>query len=355
MEITFILPRYLNFPAGGFKVVYEYANHLQARGHRVAVVHPRNVAPQAGSIQSMKSYLWPYKIRWRDKKLAPWFPIRDGVRMLLVPDLREDFIPDGDAVFATGYQTAFGVSHYAASKGRKYYLIQHHETWDGDEDEVNRTWKLPLHKIVIGSWLLKLAREFGESERVTHIPYGIDFSHFKITTPIAERPAHRVAMLAHPSDWKGMPDGLGALEIVRAQVPELEAVLFGTHPRPPTLPVWIDYVQQPSARELLALYNSCSVFLHPSWTEGWPLPPAESMTCGCALVAAANPGVCDYAVHEVTALLAPIKRRELLAKQLLRAVQDHTLRKRIAEAGNRDIQQYTWKRAVDSLESVLLS
>jgi L-malate glycosyltransferase len=355
MKITFILPCYLSSPAGGFKVVYEYANHLQARGHQVAVVHPRNVAPQFGLTQTVKSYLWPYKIRWRDKKPAPWFPIRDGVRMLLVPDIREVFIPDGDAIFATGYQTAFGVSHYSVSKGRKYYLIQSHETWDGAEADVNRTWMLPLHKVVIARWLLKLADEFGEAGQTTYIPNGIDFSHFKITTPITERLAHRVAMMAHSLDCKGTPDGLAALEMARKQVPELEAALFGIHPRPPDMPGWITYVQQPSPNELLALYNSCSIFLHPSWAEGWGLPSAEAMSCGCALVASANQGVLDFAEHEATALLAPVKQPALLAEQLLRALRDPALRRRIAEAGNRQIQQYTWKRAVDSLERLLLS
>jgi L-malate glycosyltransferase len=355
MEITFVLPRYLSAPAGGFKIVYEYANHLQDRGHRVTVVHPRNASPQAGLMQEIKSLLWPYKIKWRDRKPAPWFPIRDDVRMLLVQDLREAFIPDGDIIFATGYQTASGVSSYAASKGRKYYLIQHHEIWDGAEAEVNRTWVLPLHKVVIARWLLNVAKELGEGDRVTYIPNGIDFAHFKITAPIPERPAHRVAMMAHPSDWKGTPDGLAALETTRRQVPELEAVLFGTHRRPPNAPEWIRYVQLPSAKELPTLYNSCAVFLHPSWTEGWGLPSAEAMSCGCALVAAANHGILDFAEHEATALLAPIKQPALLAEQLLRAVRDHALRRRIAAAGNRHIQQFTWKRAVDSLECLLLS
>jgi glycosyltransferase involved in cell wall biosynthesis len=355
MIITFILPRYLSSPAGGFKVVYEYANKLQARGHRVTVVHPRNVSPQPGLTQSLKSRLWPHKIRWRDGNQVPWIPIRYGVKMLLVPDLRESFIPDGDVIFATGYQTAFAVASYSESKGRKYYLIQHHEIWDGIEDEVNRSWVLPLYKIVIAKWLLDLAREFGEGDRVTYIPNGIDFSDFKISTPIADRSPHRIAMMAHTFDWKGTPDGLTALETVRKQVPELEAVLFGTHRRPSNTPDWVEYMHLPSATELPELYNSCSIFLHPSWTEGWGLPSAEAMSCGCALVAAANCGVLDFAEHEVTALMAPIKRPALLAEQLLRAIRDNALRRRIAEAGNRQIQHYTWKRAVDSLEGLLLS
>jgi len=353
MKITFVLPMYLNRPAGGFKVVYEYASHLQTRGHQVTVVHPRSHDPRPGVEQKLKGYLWPYKIKWQDRVIAPWFAMHPEVKLSLVADLGEQFIPDGDAIFATGYQTAFWVDRYGASKGRKLYLIQHHETWLGPEDEVNRTWTLPLHKVVIARWLSDLAREFDASGSASYIPNGMDFSSFKLVTPIAARP-QRVAMLAHPFAWKGMADGLAALEMVRAQAPDLEATMFGTHPRPPELPAWIEYVEHPAPDELLALYNSCAVFLHPSWAEGWPLPPAEAMTCGCALVAAANPGVRDYAEHEITALLAPIKQPAALAEQLLRVVRDGALRQRIAEAGSQHIRQYTWERAVNAMEALLL-
>lgn len=343
---------YLNRPAGGFKVVYEYANHLQARGHRVTVVHPRSLDPLPGALQKLKSLLWPYKIKWQDRSVVPWLAMRPEVRLSLVADLGEQFIPNGDAIFATAYQTAFHVAGYGASKGRKFYLIQHHETWLGPEEEVNRTWRLPLHKIVISRWLMSLAREFGANGDVSYIPNGLDFSRFNLVTPITTRP-RRVAMLAHPFAWKGMADGLAALEMVRAQTPDLEAILFGASARPPELPTWIEYVEHPTPDKLLALYNSCAVFLHTSWSEGWGLPPAEAMACGCALVAAANQGVQDYAEHEITALLAPIKQPEALARQLLRAVRDNALRLRIAEAGHQSIQRYTWERAVDAMEALL--
>jgi len=85
------------------------------------------------------------------------------------------------------------------------------------------------------------------------------------------------------------------------------------------------------------------------------LPAAEAMACGCALVAAANHGVQDFSEHEITALHAPIKQPAALARQLLRAVRDDALRLRIAEAGHQRIQRYTWERAVDAMEALLLN
>src|SRR5262245_50724866 len=61
VKITFVLPMYLNSPSGGFKVVYEYANRLQERGHKVSVVHPRNIERRSGASEIVKSLAWPIK------------------------------------------------------------------------------------------------------------------------------------------------------------------------------------------------------------------------------------------------------------------------------------------------------
>ncbi len=356
MRITFILPGFFTSPSGGFKVVYEYANRLQDRGHRVRVVHPRNGEQQKGTTQFVKGHLWKYKQQLKHRPLVQWFNVRPHVDLLLVPDLREQFIPDAEVIIATAFDTAFPVDSYGVKKGRKFYLVQHYENWLGPEETVKATWRLPLHKIVISRWLYRLADEFGEIERTTYIPNGLDFSHFKITRPILERRIPRIGMLAHPNEIKGTQDGLEALKLAKEKIPALEAVLFGTTKRSDVIPVWarwIEYFHCPSPGQLLELYNSCQVFLHPSRFEGWGLPAAEAMACGCGLVSAANEGVYEFAVDGENALLAPIRQPELLAQRLIELLVNEDLRVRLAEAGHRGIQKFSWDRAVDSMEGVL--
>lgn len=354
MRVTFILPMYLDSPSGGFKVVYEYANRLQGRGHQVSVVHPRNLEPQLEVKELVKSLFWDTKLKLKRRPLIPWMDIHPEVNLLLVPDLREAFIPEGDAIFATAYQTAFRVNDYGEGKGRKFYLIQSYEDWNGPGDEVRASWLLPLHKVVISKWLMRMAEQYGEEDGTDYIPIGLDLTHFRITAPISERKAPRVGMLAHPNENKGMRDGIAALEMVWAELPDLQAVLFGTHPRAPEIPEWIEYVYRPSPDQLAELYNSCQVFLNPSWVEGWGLTSAEAMACGCALVSTANGGVNEFAANGRSALLAPVKAVDELARQSLRLLRDEKLRHRIARKGNEQIQQFTWDRAVDSLEKLLI-
>ncbi len=353
MNITFVLPMFLDSPAGGFKVVYEYANRLSRRGHRVTVVHPRNLDPQRGLLEGVKSRLWAPKLRWRHGRIPPWFELDRDVAVRLTPDLRQRFIPDGEVIVATAIGTAFAVAGYGASKGRGYYLIQSYETWQAGEERVRASWRLPLPKVVVSRWLADLAREVGEESRTTHIPLGIDCEHFRINRPVRARRRPRVGMLAHPMAIKGTVDGVLALEIARKSCAEIEAILFGTHPRDESLPEWIEYKQRPSPAELVALYNSCQIFLHPSHLEGWGLPAAEAMACGCALVAAHNRGVDEFAVDGDNGLLVPIGAPKLLAEAMLRLLRDDDLRCQLAERGRQHIESFGWDRAVDAFERFL--
>lgn len=345
---------YLNVPSGGFKVVYEYANRLERRGHRVTILHPRRVMPHPGAIESAKASLWSYKVRIKNRPLINWFELQANVNLSLIPDLRERFVPDADVIFATAYETAFPVARYSTSKGAKFYLLQSYETWSGEESRVSASWKLPLQKVVVSRDLLGVAARLGEAERTTYIPIGLDFSLFRILRPITARTTPRVGMLAHPNLIKGTQDGVAALGIVKEQFPELQVSMFGTEARSEKIPDWMEYVRCPSQPDLVELYNSCQVFLNPSWKEGWGLPAAEAMACGCALVTADNGGAREFALDRVNSLLAPIKRPELLAEKMIELLANHDLRIRLAETGSQAIQRFSWQCAVDSMEQLLV-
>jgi len=66
----------------------------------------------------------------------PWLKMDPKVRLLCVPSLSERFVPDGDVVIATAWQTAEWVSRYSRSKGRGFYFIQHLE-WTREESVRN--------------------------------------------------------------------------------------------------------------------------------------------------------------------------------------------------------------------------
>jgi glycosyltransferase involved in cell wall biosynthesis len=281
-----------------------------------------------------------------------WQSIDRRVRLSYVPSISDRHVPDADAVVATAWQTADAVAALSPSKGRGCYLIQHHETWSGRAERVDQTWRLPLRCIFIAPWLESRARSMGLAD-VVRVPGAVDVVKFHARVPIAGRP-RRAAMLYSGWAWKGCDDGIAALERARTQVPDLQAVLFGTPTRPDDLPAWIDYRQDPPQDELVRdVYNGSSVYLCPSHAEGWHLPPAEAMASGCALVSTEIDGVLDYARPAQNALVSPVRDPDALARNLVRIMSDDDLRVRLATQAHEDIQQFRWERSAEALERAL--
>ena len=209
--------------------------------------------------------------------------------------------------------------------------------------------------IMIARWLYERGLKLGvPADEMVIIPIGIDHSIYRILVPIEDRPP-RIAMLYHKMPIKGAVDGIKALELARRRNLSLEAVLFGIYPRPKMLPDWIEYhCGQPREELVGSTYNGSSIYLCPSWKEGWHLPPAEAMACGCAVVSTDIGGVRDYAEHGVTALLSPSRDPEGLAYNIVRLLKDDELRVRLAKAGHERIKEFTWERSTDLLEQYLM-
>src|SRR5215472_6104562 len=107
LRITFLLPGSGHIPAGGPKVVYEYANHLTRRGHCVTLVHPA-FNPAGGTALQTGRGAVAFIARSVTQSFRPtsWFPLDPGVRLRWVPSLSSPFIPDGDVLVATAWSTA---------------------------------------------------------------------------------------------------------------------------------------------------------------------------------------------------------------------------------------------------------
>ena len=352
LRITFVLPRTGEWPSGGTRIVYEYANRLSRRGHVVTIVHPGRLVINPTKLDHVKNAV-RYALRKLDGRYTPnpWLTMDPKVRLVCVPSLSERFVPDGDVVIATAWQTTEWVGQYSISKGRGFYLVQHLETWNGPEERVYATWKAPLQKIVTSKWLAEIARDLGES--AIYIPLGLDTEAFHIVTPSENRRPTQLMMLYHTAEWKGCEEGLQALSLVRERDPQARAILFGVPARPASLPEWIEYHQSPSAKLLRELYNRAAIFVAPSRTEGWGLTGCEALLCGAALVATDIDGHREFAFHEQTALTCPARSPSALAENILRLIQEPRLRIQLAENGHQFVRQLTYERASTSLEAAL--
>jgi glycosyltransferase involved in cell wall biosynthesis len=353
VKIVFLLPGTGENPIGGFKIVYQYADGLAGRGHAVSVVHPSFIGSASTSFATR---FRRHGLSYMKQKLAgswrpdAWFTFSNNVRLLWTPAFNPTFIPKADVYVATWWLTAERLAAWKLP-GRQLYLIQHYETWGGPTERVDATWRAPLEKIVIAKWLADIAAGFGE--RAHYIPNGLDFKQFGCDEAITDRNDSAIAMLSHASDWKGTADGIAALSLARDSVPGLTAEIFGVGEKPVGLPPWVKYHKRPAQSELRSIYNRAAIFLAPSWTEGWPLPPAEAMMCGAAVIATDIGGHREYCFDGDTAILAPAQNPAALAERIVRLCRDRAARMLIADQGHRYIQRFTWERALELFENAL--
>jgi glycosyltransferase involved in cell wall biosynthesis len=286
------------------------------------------------------------------KPRVHWHFVDPRIRLTYVNEPVASAVPDADAVIASVWGTAEYVRDYPKEKGEKFNLIQHYAVVFGnDKEQVHAIWKAPLHNILIAKWLLKIAEEIGCKDNRL-IPIGLDTRKFHLIRPLNERPL-RVAMLYHPTNWKGSADGIRAMEIARQKYPQLTGVFF-SQARPGKLPPWVEFHRDPPQDCLVKeIYNGSRIYLCPSWSEGFPAPPMEAMACGCALVTTDNGGVMEYAEHAKTALVSPPRDSEALAANLIRVLDDDALRLRIAEAGRKRMDDFPWEKSAAELEKAL--
>ena len=284
----------------------------------------------------------------------PWHDFHPAVRHRLVGSLASLSVPDADATVATAWQTAGPVAGLPESKGAKFYLIQHYETWSGDKPAVDETWRLPLRKIVIAQWLIDIGRGLGATD-MHHVTNGLDLSRFRLTRPVEDRPM-RVATMNHAEPFKGVPDALAALALFHEARPDVPGAMFGTMARGPEIPDWIDYHRNPGQPFLIdGIYNASSVYLGASVEEGWGLPPAEAMACGCAFVGTDIGGFREFAVAGHNALLSPPRDPGALADHLVALADDPGLRLKLQRGALEHIASFTWERAGSAFAALLHS
>ncbi|WP_051697722.1 glycosyltransferase family 4 protein [Prevotella sp. 10(H)] len=348
VRITFILPFKPRRPAGGFRVMYEYANRLAQRGYKIHLIYPLKTA--------YMKYRLPYFIRHILSKIESfnankWFHFEPSITMSYVPEVKDKYIPDADIVIATWWSTVLEMGALSEKKGKKINLIQGFENWEGHEDLLFASYNIKdTLNIVVASYLKKIVAEH-TTNRIELIENGVDNTKYHITNDIAKRKPATVAMNYSIQEIKGSKYGLQALKLVKERIPELQVEMFGISPFPEGLPEWIKYYREPD--NLCDLYNRNAIFISNSFTEGFGLVSVESMFCGCGLVCTDIEGHQEYAFEGKTALLVEVKNVQQMAERIIFLIKNNDCRISLAMSGNDYVQRFSWDNAIHKMESII--
>lgn len=108
-----------------------------------------------------------------------------------------------------------------------------------------------------------------------------------------------------------------------------------------------------SEKDLLALYNSCKLFVFPSWYEGFGLPALEAMTCGRAVIGSNTSSVPEVIGRE-DALFDPLDDKAI-ARKIEEVLTNDDYRAVLECHGLTQAKKFSWeqtaRRAWQALEA----
>jgi glycosyltransferase involved in cell wall biosynthesis len=264
-------------------------------------------------------------------------------------------IENADCTFATFWPTVENLTGLLKG-GRRYYLVQDFEPsfYPGDLHYRHRaanTYRAGLHCLTLGPWLAKLLRaRYGAT--ADHFDFAVDTAVYS-PRPVVQSANRRVCFYARPeTPRRGFELGLEALRLLRARLPKVEIVFYGTanlQPQPA-----FSFVDRGllSQEELATLFSSCDVGLVLSLSNP-SFVPLEMMACRCAVVEIASDRLEGIATHGEDAWLAE-PNPNAIAESITRLIEDPPLRGRLIENAYQRVRGMDWRHSVRQIETVLL-
>ena len=107
--------------------------------------------------------------------------------------------------------------------------------------------------------------------------------------------------------------------------------------------IFTDYI---SDEELVSLYNASSLFVFPSYQEGFGIPVLEAMTAGTVVIASDIPVMHEVMGGNVDAFFPPFDPHVISAK-ILFALTDIDFRSNFKEHAAKHVQKFNWENNAD--------
>ena len=346
MRINFVLPAI--GASGGIDVIYKYVELLSERGHDVCIykeLQASNMHRYQSEIKNIVHQVYCTSKAILQKK--KWQHKED----IFVFKLTNESVRDADVIIATAWPTAFKIVNLSEKKGRKYYFIQGYEVWD-NIDLVKESYKLPIKKIVISSWIndcLKRDLDIGPFPIVHN---GLDLKIYHHVDIFKEAGTICFLMLNHTLPQKGVNDGIKVFEEVKKMHENCKLRMFGMCDDS-NLPSYVEYYQNPSKQKLLELYSESDIFIFPSLEEGWGLTPLEAMACGCVVVGTNTGFVLDFGKHGENMMISDPGNIKEMVNNIEELLKAPDLVKRVTRNMEKDIRQFKWEKSAEEFEKII--
>lgn len=304
---------------GGVRRFLELGNELGRRGHAVTVIHPEGTAPG-------------------------WMPFSG--RTLRAEEALRDTAAEYDVAMC-GDPGVFDLFERVRAKFKVLWILGQRYA-----DKYRAFYRPGL--VVVGvntDWTEYLPGIPGHT-----VPGGINLADFRprAADPRTGGPLRVLGFCRMEKKVKGMKYLLAAMVRLGRGA---RLVLYDTAPL--RLPWWarlcltVEAHVGLSQAALAELYAGVDIFVSAELSAGWSNPVAEAMASRVPVVCTPA-GSAALARDGETALVVPRRDAGAIARALRRLRDDPELRGRLAEAGFRRVQEFSWARTCDRLLEVLI-
>jgi hypothetical protein len=286
---------------GGIRRITELANQLVDKGHDVTILTPSGEACD-----------------WMECK----FPI---VKL-------DDYKGQECDIVLFNFEPQYNEPAKFKSKYVVYYILHYGVLYKYPE-VCRASYRMPYFHIANSHWTAKNVKsETGKSTAVI-IPGGINTNHFRYDSSIKKE--YELLCYGSNRKWKGTISIQRAANRLDMQLKTYEGA---------GIPQDKMYIE----------YNKAKIFVSASHFEGWNNPGLEAMACGVPLVITNDGGSGEYAINGYNCLVVPPKDENALCDAIAKLRYDEELQNRLKINGLKTAEIFTWKKAGDKLEEVLL-
>lgn len=97
------------------------------------------------------------------------------------------------------------------------------------------------------------------------------------------------------------------------------------------------------SEDIPAIYSQASLFLFPSFYEGFGLPVLEAMSCGTPVITSNNSSIPEVA-GDAAVLIDPYNSEEI-ADAIIKVTEDTSLQKKLIQKGFKQIKRFSWEQS----------
>ena len=346
-KVNFFLPFYKGI-AGGYKVVYEYANFLIKNGYDVAIYYDINDGENKKHLPKilMRIYRRLFLLNY-----PYYFKLDKKVKQYGLRKYDKKYIRTSDYNIATAPTTAYGI-HKLNNDSKQLYFIQGYENWGNSEEYLIETYKYNMKKIVVSDWLKDIVKKYSNDEIIL-IRNGLDLNKFKPLIDLKNRDKFKIAMIYRVGENKACKYGLDAICELKKKYKKLELNVCGDAlPKEYLNKAWIHFKKDATENDVIEMLNNSSIYVCTSIFEGFGLPGLEAMACGCALVTTNCKGPREYA-NENNAIICKSKSKKEIYLSIEKYLINDDLRKNHIQNALKTVEKWNIEESKEKFAQLL--